>query len=499
MIKKFIVAFCLFSLALFAQSDQKGLAQEITKAPDGISIKLAKDGSFQIFSVASGSYDFDDVDDVLSAQKEATLKAKAAIAKFMEESLDTKEKFEKASKKIKKISSKNNEKDYNIDKTTAKKLLLEIKSSASALLKGVIVLSTAKIPAKGTTGTFKVMVGVSSKTLTAVSKLNNGLSDTPITPMLVQSSLTSNTETTSNVQTSSSQKPPLPEGWIECIGEGVNRKEAVINALIEGVQQVYGVLLRNNSAYAENINKFKINAFKLNSTIKEIQTNTLTATCGLIKEFRIIEEIPLGENKVKITIYAHIINPRSNNVISLLIYDPIMNFEQLNRTYTCGPKKEISGSDLIKEVKKSLINSFVNSNKYMVYTHESIANVIKQQNNNISLVAMNLSPSYELLKACQILTCDYILTCKIEELKYFRVTQFNPKTNKFSPFHNMSLIFNYKITNVTTGKIIFFKEISLSLTNEEIKPLLENDSNTNLVRVIINKATTIISKSIPKK
>ena len=323
MLKKFIIATCISSLALFAQNNQqtlaqKGLVQEISQAPDGVTIRLAEDGSFQVFSVATAAYNHDDVDDILAAQKEATLKAKAAIAKFMNESLNTEESFEEASKQIKKISSKDSNVTTTVNKDISKKLLLSIKNSASALLKGVIVISSAKIPANQTSGTYKVMLGVSSKTLTVATKLNNSIGQQ--TEQQAQISTTSN-------------KTPLPEGWVECIGEGKNRKEAVIAALVEGVQQVYGLLLKNNSSLAENIEKFKDNSNNISTTITTIQNNTFTATFGLIKEFRIIEEISLDKDKVKVIVHAHIIKPRLANTISLLVYNPIMDFDLLTQTY----------------------------------------------------------------------------------------------------------------------------------------------------------------------
>jgi hypothetical protein len=74
------------------QTVQKlGIAQELENAPDGVTMRLFSDGRFQIFAVGTGTYDFDDVDDVLDAQNEATAKAKANLAKFMNESLSTDE------------------------------------------------------------------------------------------------------------------------------------------------------------------------------------------------------------------------------------------------------------------------------------------------------------------------------------------------------------------------------------------------------------------------
>ena len=98
-------------------------APEIQKQfdqPDGAAIFVKPDGSFQILARGSGTYDFDDVDDVNDARKEGTLKAKAALAKFMKEKLSTEEAFASASKKVKSISSDGQTQTANVTKESIK-------------------------------------------------------------------------------------------------------------------------------------------------------------------------------------------------------------------------------------------------------------------------------------------------------------------------------------------------------------------------------------------
>ena len=147
--------------------------------PDGAAIFMKPDGSFQILARGSGTYDFDDVDDINDARKEGTLKAKAALAKFMKEKLSTEEAFASASKKVKSITSDGQTQSANVTKESVKTNAEIIRSSASALLKGVITLKEQKIPRKGSAGEIQVTVGVSSKTLQAVGKLVNALDATP--------------------------------------------------------------------------------------------------------------------------------------------------------------------------------------------------------------------------------------------------------------------------------------------------------------------------------
>ena len=174
--------------SLFAQNSQKAELQrtanspEIQKElrqPDGAAIFLKEDGSFQIFARGTGTYDFDDVDEENDARQEGTLKAKAAIAKFMKEKLSTEEGFSNATKKVKSITSDGQTQTSNVTKESVKVNSQVIKNSAEALLKGVITLREQKIPRKGSSGEIQVTVGISSKTLKAVGKLVNALDATP--------------------------------------------------------------------------------------------------------------------------------------------------------------------------------------------------------------------------------------------------------------------------------------------------------------------------------
>lgn len=141
--------------------------------PDGVAIKQFDDGTFQIFARGTGVYDFNDPEDVLDARNEAILKAKANLAKFMEETLSTEEGFSKASKKTSNKSKNGEEESSSISKETVTMSSTIIKTQASALLKGVITLKEEKIPSGNSSGTVQVTVGVSSKTLSVASALKS--------------------------------------------------------------------------------------------------------------------------------------------------------------------------------------------------------------------------------------------------------------------------------------------------------------------------------------
>ena len=169
---------------------QKELAQ-----PDGVAIFLKEDGSFQIFARGTGTYDIDDIDDINDARQEGQLKAKAALAKFIEEKLSSEDSFEAESQKVKNITSNGKTENANVNKESIKKNSVIIKNNAKELLKGIITLKEIKIPRKNSSGEMQVTVEVSSKTIMAVNKLSNALKGT-----VEQSKTNTNTQNTNKLE-----------------------------------------------------------------------------------------------------------------------------------------------------------------------------------------------------------------------------------------------------------------------------------------------------------
>lgn len=500
--KKIVLFLLSFAITtLFAQNNKQellqtvqkqGIAQDLANAPDGVTIRLTPDGGFQIFAVGTGTYDFDDVDDVMDAQNEATLKAKANLAKFMNESLSTDEKIESMSKKVKAIGIQNGETSTSLNKVSVKTALTSIRNSSAALLKGVIVLSSSKVPAKGTSGTYRVMVGVSSKTLAAVGKVVNGIAQAEVPAAEVSAA-------TSAASSASSGNADLPEGWIKCVGYGADRISAVTAALTEGVQQVYGVSLQNDAKIRERIKKLKINMKTLRIGVKENESNTLTQTAGFVKEYRIISVKNVGDGKIEAIVYALIVNPRAGGVVAVMLHKPDMVLENLTKNYNLGPNRRLSGSEIATVVGKAFNRAFAGANKFLVLDMEDLAKVVNQQQMAKSMVDAGLAPSAELMKAGQLLTADYILTSTIEDLKYSRKLGMNKKTKKFGPVYHMSIRMNYKLTDVTTGRSLFSNVITAQLGSDEIAALLSDNEDCDLLLALMTKVTTILNGVIPQK
>lgn len=470
--------------------------------PDGVSINMADDGSYKIISIGTGTYDFaDDPDDILDARKAAEKNARGAIAKFFKESLATEESAAEQASKVKKINSDRENESVSVSKTTAKETLSSIRSSASALLTGVVVLEDEKVPS-GKGGTYRVMVGVSSTTIKAATSVNNGMSDgnaaqkAPGTGSQGGSTAPAATavDGSGTGGASAAEGPATPDGWIRCVGMGGDRKAAVQAALIEGISQVYGQLLQNDERQVERMKKLKVSTSidgedhsgTKKVSQKETRSATLTKTAGFVREYRVITVVDKDGNQ-EATVDAYIVNPRAGGTVALMVCKPTMTIEDKSAIYQLGPKTRMSGAEVAKAIQFALPNGLANANKFLILNDKSLETALANKAGTEAMVAAGLANASELMQAGQGLTPDYSLRSEIKEIKYSKKMGQDKKTKKFGQVYKMTIKIAVTLMNDRSGQQVKSDIITLALDNDEIKGLLEEDEDADLLQAALSK------------
>lgn len=138
-----------------------GPVEEDLKGPDGCSVQLGDPANWKLVCLGTAAYDFNDADEIKDATREATLDAKAALARFLKEKLTTEESIEKV---VTKQANQASGQGRSVSKNSMKTQVTTIKSSADAILRGVIVLESEQIW-QGSVGTVRVKIGQSQKTM----------------------------------------------------------------------------------------------------------------------------------------------------------------------------------------------------------------------------------------------------------------------------------------------------------------------------------------------
>lgn len=185
--KKFVTAaLCgMLCAPVFAQdgdrADLKQMAENesVQEAleEDGVSIDYNEEGDFVIFARGSGTYDFDDPDDRKAAKEEAILNAKAAISKFLNETLSTDEAIDQQSKKAKTLTKSGDVSTQAVSSEMVKTQLKSIRNHSESILTGVITLKSEKIPGTGDGGEIQVTVVTSPLTQQAAKEISNSMTD----------------------------------------------------------------------------------------------------------------------------------------------------------------------------------------------------------------------------------------------------------------------------------------------------------------------------------
>ena len=469
---------------------------KLEDAPDGVTINVSPDGSYQVISVASGVYDFSDPDDIRDARQAATLRAKAQISKFLKEEIASAEKLDEASRKVKFQTSNADGQTASTFKLTAKRTLESVRNSSSALLKGVIVLQEGKFPASGSAGgEVRVMVGTSPKTIAVASVAEAGA--TAVAPAPAPAPTAPAPATPSQASPVVSQAgglPPLPEGWIVCVGVGADRHTAVVQALIEGISQTYGQAIQNNERLSERMKKLKQSvsvAGNVSTTVQqetshEQEGQTLTQTAGFVREYRVVQVAPQGAN-VEATVYALLDNPRQGGAVALMVCRPEMRLEDKAAIYALGPNRRLSGAEVARAVQFALPKGLADTGRFLILTDQSINAVVENKTVTDAMTSANLSGSQELMRIGQGLTPDYSLRSEITDVKYSKTLGQDKRTGKFGSVYKMTLRLNATLLNDRTGQAVKSESLTLTLDNDEIKTILAHDEDADLLQALLSK------------
>jgi|CXWL01.1.fsa_nt_gi hypothetical protein len=165
--KFMLVITLLFSLSAYAME---------IPGPEGVTIELNDDPPHKLIrlrAIGESDIPIGDRKDVQRATKVATLKAKAAIAKYLGEDIKTEEAVQQISESI----QQSNGQVSTVSRQDVERLIETICDSSSAFMKGVIILEQQVDPANKRV---IVTVGTSEKTQKAADQVRQSLNTNSI-------------------------------------------------------------------------------------------------------------------------------------------------------------------------------------------------------------------------------------------------------------------------------------------------------------------------------
>lgn len=485
MLKKITAVFLLGILTFTAFSQNKPwmkVVEGLPKRPDGAFIRLYPDQTFQLFGVGSAAYDKDaDNDDMLRVEKQASLKAKAELIKFIQQDLSAADSVRDSFKKAESEVTENGTSQKKSSMISEQNFLSQIQSSSSMMLKGIVTLKVITIP-KGNGGIIKALVGVSSvtqQTSAAVQTVSNAPAAAPARPV-----------------NATSAPPKADNEWIECVGKGTDREAAVKAALIEGVQQVYGVYLENEETMKKRFEQMKSNQTVSTQKSTSQTQSTLTQSKGFIREYRIISVTQAG-NFQEARVKAWIVNPRAGGIRTIMLYPMSIRQDKETANYNAGPELRMSGAEMAALCSSKFEQAFNQTNKFVVLNLDDLKKVLAQQKLTNAMVKAGKALPLEMAKTGQLLCADYIFVPEFEDINYTRKLGYDKKAKKFMPQVTMRFSFKYRVIDVRTGSQIKNEDLSVMINNQDIAQLPEEGGEkADMLRLLMNKTVAILSQKV---
>ena len=166
-ISVFGALFILFSGAAFSQSCESYPFQDRSNT-----IEFNENGKFKLLATSAVPVDFDDPSEVSSARREAELKAKRAIAEYINQNLSSEDSINTEINKSKTHEKASNGSVVsNVQRNEVKQQLIGISSEANAVLKGVMTIGSCYT--KG--HEVRVTVGIKSETIEHAEALGKSM------------------------------------------------------------------------------------------------------------------------------------------------------------------------------------------------------------------------------------------------------------------------------------------------------------------------------------
>jgi hypothetical protein len=245
-------------------------------------------------------------------------------------------------------------------------------------------------------------------------------------------------------------------------GVGVERSEAINEALLEAIGKVNGKTLDAKNTVTRQLKTASQNGHKNTSSSSEISKAYNEATQGVVDSFEIISENIDGRGRFVIQVRANIAKLQLSN--------------KSNRTKVAilpfSSSDELKGNSGFKRnFEAALSNKLVSSRRFKVLDREYQSDILSER--KLALSSSVISPA-DALKYGFELAADYVVVGTIENVDFEHRSKYFPMMEREVHFPVGRTAINLKIIDVTTKQTLFSKNFISSFGYEDFKTLYGN-------------------------
>lgn len=277
---------------------------------------------------------------------------------------------------------------------------------------------------------------------------------------------------------------------IEVSGYGVNRDEALQNALIEALKQTKGVSIDSKKAFAKKLKQTNASVNGENSRSMRVdslsQSAVKEATKGLVNSYRIISSRQLSSREWEVRAVVKILNYKSPGLsVKNRRKIAIMPFYYGQESFSIEGKR-YSGAKLSSLVNQALTSDITQSRRFAVVDRTYVQDMA----NELGLIASKHTSLSEKVKLGNVLGADYLLVGTIRSAGMRTDTQSNKLLGTTSSKRRAEFIVEYRIIVVGTS------QIKWSDTAKAVIDLENTQSTEMALQNAIEKVTASIANAL---
>ena len=280
---------------------------------------------------------------------------------------------------------------------------------------------------------------------------------------------------------------------VETEGRGVSLKEAIDQALTEAIGRVNGKSIESSTLLKTSEKFEERNENSDYYVSKEYQDTITSKTKGQVKEYSVLSKNQENDSKtwvvkVKATIARYKVSKSAQRKRIAVL--PLQARGDCCKTMGSDANPKFAA----EELSRGLSNALVQSRKFTVLDRD----YIKERSSEKNVLNSEDVPPEELAKLGQELFSDYIMVGTITTAKTTEITKTMRTNNMTFQELNGMVQFSYRIIDVPTSQIKFSSNVSIAISNNELKNegLSSQNSPAEILYGVLNIGAKLIGENV---
>ena len=258
---------------------------------------------------------------------------------------------------------------------------------------------------------------------------------------------------------------------VETIGRGLERNEAIKDAIYLAVGQAKGIVV-NSDEYDFDFFSASVDVDRQGTkktagvdvvNVENTGTSYKNKISGVVKTYEVLEEKELddGTYEVKLKVYVYDYTPLDQ---SDKIKVAVMAVNVNKRSYVFG-NTNIPGQEVSNLLTNKLANALTQTNKFAVIDRQHMDKFAREQR----ILLSDSASLAEKAKIGKMLGADYMLIAEVTDFELIKKTITEKATNHTRTEYEANFGLSYKMISPPTSQVKLADELFLSLENKDIR------------------------------